>query len=74
MSIAGFVIYFGYGIWNSNIEARYHDTTRQADGSKEAIVMDSKNVQVRTAIHNILPEKSNDVSFLFFFEYLGGCI
>ncbi|XP_072036492.1 solute carrier family 7 member 14-like [Amphiura filiformis] len=47
--VAGMVIYFGYGMWNSNIEARYHDTTRQTDGSKEAIVMDSKNVQMPTA-------------------------
>lgn len=44
---SGLLIYFGYGIWNSSIETRFHDTTRK-DGKdgKEAILMDTNDVNV----------------------------
>nr|XP_054769295.1 probable cationic amino acid transporter [Lytechinus pictus] len=47
--IAGLLIYFGYGIWNSNIEARFHDTTRKGKDGKEAILMDTNEVNMPTA-------------------------
>ncbi|XP_072174829.1 solute carrier family 7 member 14-like [Diadema setosum] len=46
--IAGLIIYFGYGMWNSNIEARFHDTTRKSKDGKEAILMDTKEVNMPT--------------------------
>ncbi|XP_038076705.1 probable cationic amino acid transporter [Patiria miniata] len=45
---AGLIIYFGYGIWNSNIEARHHDVSRGSTGGKEAILMDAKDVEMPT--------------------------
>ncbi|XP_033642071.1 probable cationic amino acid transporter [Asterias rubens] len=45
---AGLIIYFGYGIWNSNIEARHHDVTRRNKSGKEAILMDAKGVEMPT--------------------------
>ena len=44
--VTGLLIYFGYGMWNSNIEARFHDTTRKSKDGKEAILMATNEVNV----------------------------
>ncbi|XP_033097865.1 probable cationic amino acid transporter [Anneissia japonica] len=45
----GLIIYFGYGIRNSNIEPRCVDITTRSKDGKEAIVMGTKTPEVATS-------------------------
>ncbi|XP_077998019.1 solute carrier family 7 member 14-like [Glandiceps talaboti] len=46
--IVGLVIYFGYGMWNSNIERRVSDTSRETKDGKDALILESTSPQMTT--------------------------
>ncbi|XP_002730760.1 solute carrier family 7 member 14 [Saccoglossus kowalevskii] len=46
--IVGFVIYFGYGIWNSNLATRCSDISRVTKDGKDTLILDNTMPQMTT--------------------------
>ncbi|XP_070561190.1 solute carrier family 7 member 14-like [Ptychodera flava] len=60
--IVGFVIYFGYGIWNSNIERRCSEGGRETRDGKDTLIMDKTPPQMTTE-STVIPAHAEKAPF-----------